>query len=215
MSDELWDKVNEESEIFLAENQKLAPLLGEINLIENDAIKSFTRAMLMAVDTFWEAPSSPTGKYHPPDEHGPGGDVLHTQRVVRITKILCESQERDDYERDMLISAALLHDITKCREWTPGVITSDPLHPITVDEVFKKLREKETDQAEESGSVTTDLDYETINRILRVVRCHLGPYSPIPELVPVTPFEMTVHWADNIAAHLHEVIDFPDEDPAT
>lgn len=216
MTDDLWDKATEEDLVLLEENQKLAPLLGEINMIQNDAIKSFTRAMLMAVNTFWEAPASITGKYHPPDERGKGGDVLHTQRVVRITKILAESMERDDYETDVLLSAALLHDIRKNREWAPGVISGDKLHPLQVDLLFKQVRERELSKGLEQGSLTTELDSNTIDKILRLVRCHLGPWSPIPEVVPVTPFEATVHWADAIAAKLHKVIDFPDvESPTT
>jgi hypothetical protein len=208
MADDLWNKINEENEAITAENEKLAPLLEEINWIQNEAIRNFTRAMMVNVEEFWKGPSSVSGKYHPPDEHGPGGDVLHTKRVIRITKILADSQERDDYERDILYSAALLHDITKLRRWNRGKVSSDPLHPLTVDVLFKKVRDSETENVEEQGSLTSELDYVTIAKILRLVRCHLGPWSPIPEIVPITPFEMTVHWADNIASHLHEVVDF-------
>lgn len=204
---ELWDKISEDVDAFSKENEKLSPLLEEINLIEDSAIKSFTKAMLLSVDIFWEAPSSPTGQYHPPDEHGAGGEVLHTQRVVKITSMLCESMERDQYETDMLISAALLHDLTKVREWAPGIISSDPLHPITVYTHFQNLRQTEEDSIDEMGSSTLELDMNTIDRILRLVRCHLGPWSPIPEVVPLTPFEMTVHWADYIASKLHEIVD--------
>ncbi len=208
MSDELWDKINEENEAITEENLKLEPLLEEINWIQNDAIRDFTRTLMLNVTEFWKGPSSVSGKYHPPDEHGPGGDVLHTKRVVRITKILADSQERDEYERDILYSAALLHDITKLRRWDNKKVSSDPMHPLTVDVLFKKVRDGEADSLDEGGSTTSDLDYATISKILRLVRCHLGPWSPIPEVLPVTPFEMTVHWADNIAAHLHEVVDF-------
>lgn len=212
MSDEdLWGILQEDDEVLLMENVKLEPLLSEIDSIQDESIKSFTRAMLLAVDTFWVAPSSPSGKYHPPDEYGEGGDVLHTKRVVAITKLLAESQEREDFETDMLVSAAILHDITKvyCRE--DGSFKSDTMHPLTVTTLFEKLRLTEMEDAKKQGSKTTMLDFNTITEILRLVRCHMGPWSPIPEVVPITPFEMTVHWADMIAANLHKVVDFPDE----
>ena len=208
MEDNLWTKLNESSEIFDIENAKLLPLLGELSLIRDSTIKDFTRAMLLAVDEFWDAPSSVSGKYHPPDEHGMGGDVLHTQRVVAITALLAESQERDQYETDILISAAILHDITKVIRWAPDVVSSDPLHPITVTSLFNKLRKKEEEHTEELGSNTLELDSNTIDQILRLVRCHLGIWGPIPEIIPMTPFEMIVHQADYIAANLHKIVEF-------
>lgn len=209
MSDnDLWKKLKQEDEVLSLENEKLEPLLDEINMIKDDAIRSFTRALMLAVDDFWIGPSSPSGKYHPPDEHGFRGDVLHTRRVVAITSLLADSQDRNDFETDMLLSAALLHDITKIVQWdNSGKMSSDKLHPITVDRLFSEVRAAEQEN-KKPGSTTLDLDSDTISRIMRLVRCHLGRWSPIPELIPVTPFEMTVHWADYIAANLHKVVDF-------
>jgi len=48
---------------------------------------------------------------------------------------------------------------------------------------------------------------ETIQSILRLVRCHLGPWSPIPETYPITYMDYIVHVADNIASKLHTYID--------
>lgn len=205
--DDLWSKLKKEDEILTKENEKLEPLLSEINLIKDDAIRSFTRALMLNVDEFWVGPSSPSGKYHPPDEHGFMGDVLHTRRVVAITALLAEAQDRNQFETDMLISAALLHDITKLVRWEPDKLSSDKLHPITVDRLLVQVRDEE-ETKHNQGSTTKDLDSDTTSRIMRLVRCHLGKWSPIPELIPITPFEMTVHWADYIAANLHNIIDF-------
>jgi hypothetical protein len=205
--DELWNKITEDSDLYLEENQILSPLLDEINMIQDEHIKSFTRALLLAVDEFWEAPSSMSGVYHPPDERGSGGNVLHTKRVVRIVDLLAEAMERSTYETDMLLSAALLHDITKIVRWDKSTVGYDKMHPITVTVLFERVRQSELDAIEELASNTLELDAGTIEQILRLVRCHMGKWSVTPELIPITPFEMTLHWADMVAAHLHEVID--------
>jgi len=203
--DKLWQKIQEDNELLKEEDKKLKPLLNEINLIEDAAIKSFTRALMLQVDEFWVGPSSPSGKFHPPDERGVGGDVLHTKRVVQITRMLAFTQERDFFEVDMLTSAALLHDITKLVDRGNGVVKSDPMHMLTVDRLLSSVRSLEIEGSLVGGSTVLDLDSITSGKIMRCVRCHYGKFSPIPEVVPVTPFEMTVHWADHLASKLHEI----------
>lgn len=59
----------------------------------------------------------------------------------------------------------------------------------------------------ESSSTTLFLDETTVESILRLIRCHLGPWSPVPETMPSTHAEMIVHLADNIASKLHVIVD--------
>jgi hypothetical protein len=35
----------------------------------------------------------------------------------------------------------------------------------------------------------------------------MGPWSPVPETVPVTYLDMIVHLADNMASKLHYIVD--------
>ena len=56
LKDEIAFKTNEE------EDKILAPLLEEINLISNQQIKLFIRSVLFKAKTFWEIPSSFSGK---------------------------------------------------------------------------------------------------------------------------------------------------------
>lgn len=193
------------------ENEILKDLLNEINLISSNHIKSFVRSLLIRATDFWKIPSSFSGKYHPIDEHGIGGNVLHTKRVIRIAKIICDSYVLDVEERDLIYAASLLHDITKGKKISDNdECTYDPFHPYTVDKYVRWCIEEDKKYTSESSSTTLYLDEETIQSILRIIRCHLGPWSPIPETMPSSHAEMIVHLADNIASKLHNIVDGED-----
>ena len=85
LNEDISFKANEE------EDKLLAPLMDEIDLISNQQIKLFVRSVLLQAKTFWKIPSSFSGKYHPVDEHGSGGNVLHTKRVVRVAQVISDS----------------------------------------------------------------------------------------------------------------------------
>lgn len=206
---DLWDDlVNGSDDSSGTEDEKLKPLLKEINFIIDESVRSFVRSCLLKADVFWEIPSSFSGKYHPPDEHASGGNVLHTKRVVRAVRLLARSQERDDFEVDLLTAAAILHDITKGTVLHDGQVGYDPLHPITADKFIDRVRQ--TDEAlnsETSDSTTLMLEDEAVFRIMRMIRCSHGPWGAIPEIIPLSPMEWTLHYADNIAANLHLIVD--------
>jgi hypothetical protein len=190
------------------EDKKLEPLLEEIDLILDENIKSFVRSILFKADIFWEIPSSFSGKHHPMDEHGVGGNVLHTKRSVRVAQVLCDSHALPQEEKDIVIAAMLLHDITK---GVPKADQSgylyDPLHPYTVGLFVRKCQEEDKNYASELQSSTLFLSEEIVQSILRLVRCHLGPWSPVPETIPVTYLDMIVHMADNVSSKLHHIVD--------
>lgn len=186
----------------------LEPLLGEINLILDQNIKLFVRSILYRAGDFWEMPASCSGKHHPPDERGVGGNVLHTKRVVRIACMIGESYSLPQDEKDIVVAASLLHDITKAtRDEVTGKFKYDPMHPYTVGMFVKKCQEEDKNYASESQSSTLFLSEDSVQSILRLVRCHLGPWSPVPETTPITYLDMIVHIADNLASKMHIMID--------
>jgi len=208
--DELLDK-----NVYFKNNQEenavLSSLLEEIDLISSTHLKSFVRSVLLKAKDFWEIPSSFSGKYHPIDEHGFGGNVLHTKRVVRVAKIISDSYVLDVHERDLIYAAALLHDVTKGKKHSPSEQCAyDPFHPYTVDNFVDWCIEEDKKYTSESSSTTLYVDEDTIQSVLRIVRCHLGPWSPIPETMPTSHAEMIVHLADNIASKLHNIVDGED-----
>jgi hypothetical protein len=193
------------------ENDILAPLLDEIDLISDDSIKSFVRSVLVRAGIFWKIPSSFSGKYHPSDEHNEGGNVLHTKRVVRIANIMSESYSLSFEERDVVLAACLLHDLCK------GIVSSDddsfhydPMHPYTVGKFVEYCQNDDKKFANESQSSTLFVGEEIVQSILRLVRSHLGPWSPVPETYPITYLDYIVHLSDNIASKIHSVIEDSD-----
>lgn len=190
------------------ENKKLNPILEEIDMIKDENIKSFVRSILIRCDDFWKIPSSFSGKYHPADEHGEGGNVLHTKRVVRAAKVLGDSYSLSDEDRDIVYAACILHDVTKgVKNGAEDCCRYDPMHPYTVGILVQKMQEHDKKYATENQSSTLFLSEDTVQSILRLVRCHLGPWSPIPETAPITYLDMIVHMADNVASKLHYLVD--------
>lgn len=190
------------------EDKILSPILTEINYIFDESIRSFVRAILLRASSFWTIPSSFSGKYHPSDEHNAGGNVLHTKRVVRAAKIMSESYSLGREDTDIILAACILHDVTKgIKLEGEDSFHYDPMHPYTVGRLVKKCQEEDKKYASESQSSTLYLSEETVQSILRLVRCHLGPWSPVPETIPITYMDMIVHMADNIASKLHYVVD--------
>lgn len=209
MDNLLDDILNEDVEGRTIESEDviLAPLLDEINAIEDQSICSFVRSVLYAAPPFfWVSPASFSGKYHPPDERGDNGNVLHTQRVVRIVQSIAQAQQRSQYETDILVAAALLHDLTKGVEYGTTV-GYDPMHPYTVDRFVEWVREEDQRTSTESTSSSLYIDEDTLTQILRLVRCHMGVWSPIPETVPLTTMDWTLHLADMLASRIHTIID--------
>lgn len=199
---------NDESQHSVKEDDILSPLLEEINLINNEDIKSFIRSILLKADMFWEIPSSFSGKYHPKDEHDSGGNVLHTKRVVRIANILADSYSLSEEERDMVLAACLIHDVTKgIRSEDKGSFHYDPMHPYTVNRFVLQCQHTDKEYANDTHSSTLFLQEDIVQSILRLVRCHLGPWSPVPETFPITYLDYIVHIADNVASKLHIVIE--------
>jgi len=198
----------DKNDLIQKENYFLNDLLDEINFIEDESIQSFVRSVLLKCDIFWNIPSSFSGKYHPPDEHGPGGNVLHTKRVVRIANIMCDSYSISSEERDIIIAACLLHDITKgIASEQDGMFHYDPMHPYTVNKFVMNCMEHDREYANDTNSSSLFIAEENVQSILRLIRCHLGPWSPVPETLPITYMDYIVHISDNIASKIHLIID--------
>ena len=185
----------------------LAPIMDEINMINDEGVKSFVRSILLRADSFWKIPSSFSGKYHPMDEHNEGGNMLHTKRVVRAAKVMCDSHSVSTDEADLVFAACLLHDITKGKMEKDGSFAYDKMHPYTVGDFVKFCQEDDKKYANDAHSSTLFLSEDDVQTILRLVRCHLGPWSPVPETVPITYLDMIVHMADNVASKVHYIVD--------
>ncbi len=79
--------------------------------VRDDVIEYFLRA---CPEYFKYKPASATGKYHPPDESGEYGTILHSKRVfyeyANMSESLLELQQITEHERECGKAAALIHD---------------------------------------------------------------------------------------------------------
>ena len=92
--------------------KRINELYAIVRAIENAEIFGFTMHLLnVAPKSFWERPAS--HNHHPEDERGEYGDIIHTIRVAKTADILCQIQNITGVSRDMVISAAVNHDL--CR----------------------------------------------------------------------------------------------------
>lgn len=207
--EDLLNGEEEEKSLLDEESEKLAPLQEEIDSIYNLEIRSFVRAVLYYADAFWQAPSTNIEGFHPPDELALGGSILHTQRVVRIARILCRSQDRTQHEFDIVTAAALLHDITKSLQ-VDGEYSFDSMHPYTVDYFVSTVLVNDEKYNTGQLSYAREIKDDDCALILRLIRCHMGPWSPIPETYPVSQLDWILHFADVVATQLHLIIDGED-----
>ena len=213
--DKMLDNILKKDDIYVSQFEKenfiLEPLLDEIESIKDDPIRQFVRSLLLNAKEFWEIPSAFSEDQHPPDEYCTGGAVMHTKRMVRVVELLSDSYGLDELDIDILKAAALIHDITKGVILDKESIPSfDHFYPYTLDHYVRQVQKLDEAYAAENQSSTVFLLDSVVKKILRLVRCHLGPWSPIPETIPFEEMEMMLHVAEQISKNIHIIVDGDD-----
>jgi HD superfamily phosphohydrolase YqeK len=163
----------------------------ELDLIFDLTIKEFTRLCLLgAPDYFFvDCPASSTGKYHPLNELGSDGTIIHTKKVVTIAYELCRGLGCEN-NRDEIISACIIHDLVK-QGWKQTGHTHK-MHPLFGAQLIERVQ-KET-------NMLGDGSYEIIKNC---VKHHYGIWSHSSykkKLDDYTAEELTVYLADYIAS---------------
>lgn len=159
--------------------------------IKNDQIKEWTEEFLKekVPDYFWEIEASSTGKYHPRYAVEKGGLVKHTRVVFQIALDMLDNEVWNFtvLERDIILSAILLHDTMK-----RGVPETD----YTVDEhpelVANKIME-ECDSASIRG------------KIAKAIETHMGQWG---NRFPENELQFFIHICDYIASRKYMEVDF-------
>ena len=129
---------------------------------------------------FWKVPASSTGKYHPKFSLGEGGLVRHTSFAVDIALELFNITKFTDFEKDIIISALILHDGRK--------------HGLEESEHTKK------DHADIQSDFLDKFwseDFKGKKEIVDCIRTHMGSFGNVK---PETVLERFVHHCDYIAS---------------
>jgi len=174
------------------EKVKLINNLNAIVLsIQDTGIYGFTRQLLdVAPLSFWERRAS--RNHHPEDERGECGNLIHTIRVAKTADILCHIPDITGISRDIIISAATLHDI--CRY---GL---DDKAEFSVDEHAQLVRKL----AEEHGITCVHS-----HTILKMIEDHMGRWGA-SHYMPAIESGAIVHIADCICARVAEILNKED-----
>ena len=93
---------------------KLKLFVNEFNYIKNVNLRKFAEEIIAnADDWFFVEPASLSGKYHPKFSLGEGGLMRHTRCVAYWATAMAESFNLSQEDSDLLVIAALAHDIKK------------------------------------------------------------------------------------------------------
>jgi hypothetical protein len=174
-------------------------LIKELGYIQDIKIHEWTAKTLQnAPDYFFTASASSTGKYHPPCTLGEGGLIVHVQRAVFFANRLCSGQGVVGRNRDIVLSATILHDIAKTGQGS-GAYSDYVNHPINaIKYLYGVIVDGTTLKTTNAG-----LDLGSIVEIYDCIRFHMTLWSPENIKKPIehyTQLELIVGTADYLAA---------------
>lgn len=179
-------------------NQKLNLFSNELNDIQDKKLKEFASNLLLeAPDYFFTAPASSSGKYHPYFAREVGGLVKHTRCVIFYAECNAESFDFDSHDRDLIIIAALAHDIKKQGNNNYGKHTVWE-HPELASDYVLEMQKKHPKLLTKSDA----------QKIANAVICHMGKWAHHQEFtrskkqypMPSNLFEYALQSADYIAS---------------
>ena len=141
-------------------------------------------ALEAAPEYFWFAPAS--RNHHPPDERVTGGIIKHVKRAFVLGKQLCRMFGIVGFDRELILSAILVHDLCKngLEEKGAGYTVGD--HELLV--------------RERCPSLADNLYW---NGILELVETHSGRWG---QKQPVTRMQYVVHLADYISTRSNVIV---------
>lgn len=182
----------------MTREDKIKLFVNEINYIKNANLRKFAEEIIAnAGDWFFVEPASTSGKYHPKFSLGDGGLMRHTRCVAYWATAMAESFNLSQEDSDLLVIAALAHDIKK-HDNNGRFLREHPLLASDyVCEIMKKFSE----------DVITN---EQVQKICCAVAAHMGKWEGTREWVkdltkelfpmPSNDFEKALQAADYIAS---------------
>lgn len=180
--------------------EELIRRLPEIDAIYDDDIRDCVIKTFLdgCPDSFWERPTSSTGKYHSDDECGKHGNWLHTKRVfksyVDISESYWEAGEISTKQRESGKAAALIHDMMKYGWPSSGNEHTVNDHDIIAANVAKHI-----------GGCS--------NEVYLLIHGHMGCWGE--GMIPENDRQWLLHFADKSASSTHEddlAVYFPAEE---
>lgn len=182
---------------MISREDKLKFFVNELNDIKDPNLRKFAEELIGgAEEYFFSIAASTTGKYHPQFDLGEGGLVRHTRCVAYMANCLAISSMFSEHDTDLLIIAALAHDIKKLGDHKTEYTTVD--HPTWAKKYVIALSEAYPEY----------ISKDDANKIAGAVESHMGQWGHKDGLpLPKDTFEMALQNADYIASR-KEILDF-------
>ena len=167
----------------------------ELDRFKNQNIRSSAETILeMIPDYFYEVPASSTGKNHPAFSLGEGGLVRHVKVAMRVLEEMFRDEAfgtYDDYKKDLIRMALILHDGFKSGLTNTGHTCLE--HPVIMSD-FILNNIDQLSISEEDAQFVADL-----------ILTHMGPWNKDSEgnvimPVPQTREELLVHLCDYMSS---------------
>lgn len=171
--------------------EKVATFEVELKRIYDSKIREFTKLCLTQAPDyiFIDCPSSSSGKYHPLDELGSDGLVIHTKKVFTLVYELTKAFDCED-NRDIVLAAGLIHDL--CKQGTKRSGHTQSNHPDLAANLVDEVQE------------ATQLLTKEQHKVLRdCVGYHYGPWSTGKWHKDITKFtkeELTLFISDYVVS---------------
>ena len=176
---------------MISREDRLKLFVNELNDITEENLKKFAEELIANADEyFFTVAASTSGKYHPQFDLGEGGLIRHTRCVAFFAQCEAISRMFTEHETNMLIVAAIAHDIKKLGDGKTKHTVDD--HPRFAAEYVNDTNKK-----------TELLSAEDENIIANMVLSHMGKWGheKIKDLpLPQTELEKALQAADYIAS---------------
>lgn len=183
---------------MVKEEDKLKLFVNEFNDIKDENLREFAKELIShADDYFFTVAASTTGKYHPQFDLGDGGLVRHTRCVTFFAECIADSHMFSEHDRDLLIIAALAHDIKKLGNGGSKYTVGN--HPTCAKEYIELTRILKPEL----------ISKEDCDKVCAAVESHMGKWGHESDNLPLpqTEFEKALQSADYIASR-KEILDF-------
>ncbi len=173
--------------------ERLELFKDELELIIQPIVREFVEECLtQAPDyVFEDCPSSSSGKFHPIEELGPDGTVVHTKKVFALAYELSRGFDAE-HHRDEICAAALLHDMVKQGLSRFGHTVKE--HPQLMAKFAADIY-----RAKFKGRLSS----KSANIICSCIFYHYGPWTNSSVKKPLIEFsmeEMAVYTADYVSS---------------
>lgn len=183
----------------MTRGEKISVFINELNYIKDNNLNAFARELIAnAEDYFFTVPASSSGKYHPQFSLGVGGLVRHTRCVAYFAMSAGESYNFDQHTTDLLVIAALAHDIKKQGHISNGHTVRE--HPLYGADYVIEMQNK----------FPNFITREDAEKIAGAIRSHMGKWEGTREWVkdttkelfpmPKDGFEQALQMADYVAS---------------